>query len=533
MADDIQQKIAEALDAGHPMSAIAEHLANHENPDYQAYGKSWIESRNALSTRKSDFQEKKKSLAGSITPMLDLANENPNATLGLLGGAAALYTGYKVKNALEDRRIRRETHESEMEKNKAYVRQVELQAKNVEGTPQPTTKELAQSVKQAEGVTPQTKPNPLNAYAEQKYGVPLATLEAKVGTTLKSIGDIDLIGNTFAKGGGISVNTQPGAFTQPSAYGTTTPVTTTPISNSPTNQPVDELTAWLKSAPTNQAPVVPKPPQSQFDLNRLGQPFNVTNLGQSQDPLAGRGFQYPVVPTPSAEVGVATGNAGKAIQAIAAKEVDKASGVETTGMKPNYNKTKKNPIGPGAYNWLAGQEGPKAPEVWRNLVGEKNIPYNEFMENVKPLYEGYLGSYGEPDPFKQVAKPGEYRRPSMVPENIRGSSNLKSLAGLAGTAGLLMAAASPESKAAMARASEAIKDIGISPEAILRGKGDELGRMGNAYVTAGNPNYLRELQYQIAIEKDPKRKDILLNEFQKIGGSGAGRGIMPASAYKR
>jgi len=25
----------------------------------------------------------------------------------------------------------------------------------------------------------------------------------------------------------------------------------------------------------------------------------------------------------------------------------------------------------------------------------------------------------------------------------------------------------------------------------------------------------------------------LLNEFQKIGGSGAGRGIMPASAYKR
>jgi hypothetical protein len=121
----------------------------------------------------------------------------------------------------------------------------------------------------------------------------------------------------------------------------------------------------------------------------------------------------------------------------------------------------------------------------------------------------------------------------MVPENIRGSSNLKGLAGLAGTAGLLMAGTTPESKAAMARASEAIKDIGISPEAILRGKGDELGRMGNAYVTAGNPNYLRELQYQIGIEKDPQRKDILLREFQKIGGSGAGRGIAPPSAYMR
>lgn len=267
MADDIQQKIAEALDAGHPMSAIAEHLANHENPDYQAYGKSWIESRNAFSTRKSDFQDEKKNLAGSITPMLDLANENPNATLGLLGGAAALYTGYKVKNALEDRRIRRETHESEMEKNKAYVRQVELQAKNVEGTPQSTNKEIAQSVKQAEGVTPQTKPNPLNAYAEQKYGVPLATLEQVSGGPIKSIADVDVVGGTVSKGGNISVN-QTGAFTPKTDY--------------------------TKTA------VVPKefaPPLSQFDTSKLGQPFDVTKLGESRDPLANRGFQYPVVPT--------------------------------------------------------------------------------------------------------------------------------------------------------------------------------------------------------------------------------------------
>jgi len=96
-----------------------------------------------------------------------------------------------------------------------------------------------------------------------------------------------------------------------------------------------------------------------------------------------------------------------------------------------------------------------------------------------------------------------------------------------------MAAASPESKAAMARASEAIKDIGISPEAILRGKGDELGRMGNAYVTAGNPNYLRELKAQLDVETNPERRNVLLREFQKIGGSGAGRGIAPPSAYLR
>jgi hypothetical protein len=267
MASDVQQKIAEALDAGHPMSAIAEHLASHENPDYQAYGKSWLESANALPTRKSDFQEEKKNLVGSITPMLDLANQNPNATLGLLGGAAATYAGYKVKNALEDRRIRRETHESEMEKNKAYVRQVELQAKNVAGTPELTTKEIAQSVKQAEGVTPQAKPNPLNAYAEQKYKVPLATLEQVSGGTLKSIADVDVVGGAFTKGGNISVN-QTGAFTPKTDY--------------------------TKTA------VVPKefaPPLSQFDTSKLGEPFDVTRLGESRDPLANRGFQYPVVPT--------------------------------------------------------------------------------------------------------------------------------------------------------------------------------------------------------------------------------------------
>ena len=485
MADDIQQKIAEALDAGHSMSAIAEHLANHENPDYQAYGKSWIESKNAFSTRKSDFQDDKKSLAGSITPMLDLANENPNATLGLLGGVAALYTGYKVKNALEDRRIRRETHESEMEKNKAYVRQVELQAKNVEGTPQPTAKELAQSVKQAEGVTPQTKPNPLNAYAEQKYGVPLATLEEVSGGPIKSIADVDVVGGTVSKGGNITINTKPGAFTQPSGYAQTTPV-------------------------------VPQPPQSQFDLNQLG---------KSQDPLAGRGWQQPVIPADVISTGPTSESAEAPIKE--AEKIKKVVEPPPSGMRTQYTK-KKGEIGPGGYNWFASQVGhEEAPARWEEQYGKKNVPY-------KQVEADYQATRYPPSPKTVEGKSGgAFGKPEYIPEHIRGSSNLKNLAGLAGVSGLLMAASSPESQAAMARASEAIKDIGISPEAILRGKGDELGRMGNAYVTAGNPSYLRELKSQLDVETNPERRAILLREFQKIGGSGAGRGIAPPSAYLR
>jgi hypothetical protein len=307
-----------------------------------------------------------------------------------------------------------------------------------------------------------------------------------------------------------------------------------------------DAAAKANPVPQNYTPSVPTA-QPNAPVNPAGAFTQPSGYGQTTSNIQGQFNQpnvgsAPIVPT--AEVGppppvqpanvVSTGPTPEAAAAPIEKaaEVKKVVEPSQSGMKPNYNKTKKN-VGPGAYNWLAGQEGPKAPEVWRNLVGEKNIPYNEFMENVKPLYEGYLGSYGEPDPFKQVAKPGEYKRPSMVPENIRGSSNLKGLAGLAGTAGLLMAATTPEAKAAMARASESIKDIGISPEAILRGKGDELGRMGNAYVTAGNPNYLRELKSQLDVETDPERRKILLQEFQKIGGSGAGRGIAPPSAYMR
>jgi nucleotide-binding universal stress UspA family protein len=294
-----------------------------------------------------------------------------------------------------------------------------------------------------------------------------------------------------------------GAFTQPSGYGQTT-------SNVPSqvNQP-----------PTITSPVIPT-----AEVGPLGNP--AANAAPTPIP------QPDSTGLPAGKT-VSTGATPAQAEAPIIKTEELKQAIEPTGMKPNYNKGKKNPIGPGAYNWLAGQEGPKAPETWRNIVGDKNIKYDQFMSEFKPVYEGYIGSYGEPDPFKQVAKPGEYKRPSMIPENIRGSSNLKSLAGLAGTAGLLMAASTPESKAAMARASEAIKDIGISPEAILRGKGDELGRMGNAYVTAGNPNYLRELKAQLDVETNPERRNILLREFQKIGGSGAGRGIARPSAYMR
>jgi hypothetical protein len=199
-------------------------------------------------------------------------------------------------------------------------------------------------------------------------------------------------------------------------------------------------------------------------------------------------------------------------------------GSVSDGMRNQYNKnTSKNPNGPnpkgpGAYNWIAGQEGPKAPEVWKNLVGNKNISYDELQKNVLPLYEAYLGSYGEPDPFAQVAKPGSYKKPARIPENIKGNASVKGMASLAAFATALGLGASEKGQTAMAKAANAIKDIGFSPD-ILTNKAEEMGRLGTGYVTAGNPVYRKELEQKLQSTNDPQYKKVLQEELAKISSS--------------
>jgi len=194
------------------------------------------------------------------------------------------------------------------------------------------------------------------------------------------------------------------------------------------------------------------------------------------------------------------------------------------GMRNTYNKNTKanpngpNPLGPKAYNWIAGQEGPKAPEVWKNLVGNKNISYDELQKNVLPLYEAYLGSYGEPDPFASIAKRGTYRTPARIPENIKGNASLGGMGSLAVMAAALGLGGSEKGREAMAKAAKAIKDIGFSPD-ILTNKAEEMGRLGTGYVTAGNPVYRRELEQKLQSTNDPQYKKVLQEELDKISSS--------------
>jgi hypothetical protein len=109
---------------------------------------------------------------------------------------------------------------------------------------------------------------------------------------------------------------------------------------------------------------------------------------------------------------------------------------------------------------------------------------------------------------------------------------MKGMLGMLAGAGLLGVAGSQKGQEAMSRAASAVSDLGISPD-IFAGKGEELGKLGKSYITAGNPNYIREIRAQLEVENDPARRAILQEELQKAGGSGAGRGIAPPSSYQR
>ena len=179
------------------------------------------------------------------------------------------------------------------------------------------------------------------------------------------------------------------------------------------------------------------------------------------------------------------------------------------GMRGQYTKPKGG-IGPGGYNWLYGQEGPNTQMAWEQQYGKTNVPY----ETVKSEYS--FAKQGPKVPIEGAKAGGEFTRPAKIPSYIKGGATPGIMGALAGL-GLLGVAGGTKGQEAMSKAANAIKDIGISPEALLRGKGDELGKLGGAYVTAGNPQYRAQLEDQLKTEISPTRRAELMDELRKIG----------------
>jgi hypothetical protein len=219
---------------------------------------------------------------------------------------------------------------------------------------------------------------------------------------------------------------------------------------------------------------------------------------------------------------------------------DMITEVDAPNMRPTYQRNKENPIGPQAYNWVAGQQGPKAPEVWQNIVGDKNVPYSEFMERYKPVYEGaYGGGYGDPDAFNQPAKNSSYRKPSLIPSQIKGAASPAAMGASAITAVIpALAIAGVEgykgNKEAVDRelksAWDSLKSVVTWPYDVTKAaaKGD-FGPLKDVLMSV-NP---ATLLLNEANKNDKKAIQKMIQDERQAAQVGAGRGIAPPSAYPR
>jgi hypothetical protein len=215
----------------------------------------------------------------------------------------------------------------------------------------------------------------------------------------------------------------------------------------------------------------------------------------------------------------------KPISGAAGQAVEVPEGRIPSYPNPKRNKQGADVIGQGGWHWYQGQMGPEAEQAWLREFGRTNQSYNDVKQAMK---EGRL-----PSPvLAEGKKGGAFPRETTVPNYIKGNASMKGMLGMLAGAGLLGVAGSQKGQEAMSRAASAVSDLGISPD-IFAGKGEELGKLGKSYITAGNPNYIREIRAQLEVENDPARRAILQEELQKAGGSGAGRGIAPPSSYQR
>jgi hypothetical protein len=204
----------------------------------------------------------------------------------------------------------------------------------------------------------------------------------------------------------------------------------------------------------------------------------------------------------------------------------------TTGMRENYKRSKAEPIGPGAFNHLANNVGvEKAAEIWKDVYGEKNVPYTEYI--AKYSKEAGKEMYGPIRPLPEGAKPGgSLGTPKYIPEYIKGGASIGGMAGAAAIPALVAAgvqAYKGNKEAVNAELKDAwnsMKSLVTMPIDVAKaaGKGD-FGPFKDMLMSM-NPGTL-------LMNEMNKRDEAALQGMIQAEKVGSGRGIAPPSAYKR
>lgn len=548
----INEKVQEALAEGHSYEDILAHLKQSDKPEYQNY----LQGINkALNAPVGSTIATPSSVA---TPFLNMgqkfgewAEQNPELAVPILAAPYVIKKGAQAISWWDERKRKQEAHELEKRNVAAYEQQVSRQ--NAPAAPssndiiQKTTQYELDPLQQERLREARAKADLAEARLQKMSGQSATPTTAPQGPPppLKEAPLVESgLQNTFQnelnkqveslqKAGAVPGSAAPNVA--PTAVAPSSPkaisenffdgVSDRGLYDMANNQQVSQEGRQAAQqelakrqmfqgpeSPFNQGPKTPEfvgPPES--NIQGPPKPQAPPVVPQSNQPIAPKNTETTT-----------TSKQGRKSKA----EIEKMIAGAPEGMVPDITVNTKSK---GAYHWLEGQVGPaRAPAVWRDLVGDKTVGYDEFLK----MFANYKLSVPDLEPnmgtkfpaargFNEPRGGGSFEKSKYVPKD------LKSIVGLLASGGLGYFGTTPEAQAAMQRASTSVQDIGISPN-IFQGKGEELGRLGKAYVTAGNPAYRAELLTQMKSEKNPDRYKILMEEYQKAGGNvSGGVGIAP------
>jgi hypothetical protein len=313
---------------------------------------------------------------------------------------------------------------------------------------------------------------------------------------------------------------------------------------------INPATMESSTAPVQTAPVVETPPQTiksrsisantpvtdeeliarsernapirQEYMNRLNQPQEAGALKILQNESSGQKQLAPEFVPQAAEAitpvetktETKTTPTSKTTTTVAETQTPSNQGAGIPeGMREQYAKGKKNPIGPSAFNHLANNLGlEKAKEVWEATYGKTNVPYEQYMAE----YSKAAGKdmQGPRQPLPEGVKPGgSFGKPQYIPEYIKGGATTSGM-GAAGGAALATLLAAPSIENAI-----------------------QSGKQGDTAMAASHLSNLLNLHPVTSIANalfglSPEELQTLRNAKQAktVGG---GRGVASPSAYQR
>jgi hypothetical protein len=340
--------------------------------------------------------------------------------------------------------------------------------------------------------------SPFAQQFETTYGVPLSKAEAITGGPITNPKDAAIIGGALKNQGGISVNN-----------------------------------------PYQISPYTPAP--IPFELDE----YSKSGMRTIQEPKAA------ILPTPSVQAGVQTGNATQAVQAVVAQELDNATGVAPT--EPVTPKAPKKEPAVATFKTLA--DVPKGYEFRSDVGNLDRSMYNilgpEHRQYAKELLTGGQMFGNSPNVNADVSRLStQYfqKLQSEIPETILsrderraqgipskfgnyGLQGFGKAAKVGGVAGTLFAVADVANAAQQGKYGEAaMRGADVATDYIPMVA--QL-KQGLAPTEAGAPGVSKQTIQSSALLGSPYAQTEWAKNQRLKEKAGAGRGIAPPSAYMR